>query len=160
MELTEEVKEAILAGAYGMTRDGRKVKYIGETTNEYYPLGFITVPEKLNHCHPFKNLNVIFITKDTWKGTVEKSDHNCDIVDFWVEPSSKVILELPKPFKPKFKETFFTITSNSAYRPLEVRQTYNADSSVDKELIEAGLCFKTKQDAQAWVDAFKKAFNE
>ena len=160
MELTEEVKEAILAGAYGMTRDGRKVKYIGETTNKYYPLGFVTVPEKLNHCHPFENLNVIFITKDTWKGTVEKPDHNCDIVGFWVEPSPKVTLELPKPFKPKKHEIYFTLTTVIPYGSLNVRQTYNAGSDPDKDLIEAGLCFKTEQDAQAWVDAFKKAFNE
>ena len=103
--LSKEVKEAILNGAYGMTRDGRKVKYIGETTNEYYPLGFVTVPKKLNHCRPFENLNVIFITKDTWKGTIEKPDHNCDIVGFWIEPTPIITLELPKPFKPKKTRT-------------------------------------------------------
>lgn len=158
MELTQEIKEAILNGAYGMTRDGRKVKYIGKTTNEYYPLGFVTVPEKLNHCKPFENLNVIFITEDTWKGTSGEYDHHCDIVGFWVEPTPKVTLELPKPFKPEKHEIYFTLTTDIPYGSLDVRQTYNAGSDPDKDLIEAGLCFRTKQDAQAWVDAFKKAF--
>lgn len=160
MELTQEIKEAILNGAYGMTRDGRKVKYIGKTTNEYYPLGFVTVPEKLNHCKPFENLNVIFITEDTWKGTSGEYDHHCDIVGFWVEPTPKVTLALPKPFKPKAKETYYTVTAATSYRPLEVRQTYNSSDQIDNDLINAGLCFRTEQDAQAWVDAFKKAYNE
>lgn len=158
MELTQEIKEAILNGAYDMTRDGRKVKYIGKTTNEYYPLGFVTVPEKLNHCKPFENLNVIFITEDTWKGTSGEYDHHCDIVGFWVEPTPKVTLELPKPFKPEKNEIYFTLTTDIPYGSLDVRQTYNAGSDSDKDLIEAGLCFRTEQDAQAWVDAFKKAF--
>ena len=158
--LNEQTKEAILNGAYGMTRDGRKVKYIGETTNEYYPLGFVTVPEKLNHCKPFENLNVIFITKDTWKGSLEERDHHCDIVDLWVEPTPKITLDLPKPFKPKKYELFFTLITTAPYSPLEVRQTFNAGSDLDKDLIKAGLCFRTEQDAQTWLEAFKKAFKE
>nr|DAY02127.1 MAG TPA: hypothetical protein [Caudoviricetes sp.] len=158
--LSKEVKEAILNGAYGMIRDGRKVKYLGETDNKCYPLSFITVPDKISHIKPYGGIDIIFSTEDTWKGTLEDRDHHCDIVGLWVEPTPTVTFELPKPFKPKKQEIFFTLISTAPYRPLEIRQTYNAGSDVDKDLIEAGLCFKTEQDAQTWVNAFKKAFNE
>ena len=158
--LSKEVKEAILNGAYGMIRDGRKVKYLGETDNKCYPLSFITVPDKISHIKPYGSINIIFSTEDTWKGTLEDIDHHYDIVGLWVEPTPTVTFELPKPFKPKKQEIFFTLISTAPYRPLEIRQTYNAGSDVDKDLIEAGLCFKTEQDAQAWLDAFKKAFKE
>lgn len=85
--LSKEVKEAILNGAYGMTRDGRKVKYLGETINKSYPLGFITVPDKISHIKPYNGIDVIFSTEDTWKGTLEDVDHQCDIVGLWVEPT-------------------------------------------------------------------------
>lgn len=158
--LSKEVKEAILNGAYGMTRDGRKVKYLGETINKSYPLGFITVPDKISHIKPYGGIGIIFSTEDTWKGTLKDRDHHCDIVGLWVESTPTVTLDLPKPFKPKAREIYFTVTASTSYKPLEVRQTYNAGSDVDKDLIKAGLCFKTEQDAQAWLDAFKKAFKE
>lgn len=160
MELTQKTKQAILDGAYAMTRNGCKVRYLCNSTNPVYPLVFIIIPPKLNHYNPSKDIDTILITEDTWRATIHPELNDSDIVGLWVEPTSKVTLELPKPFKPKKQETFFTLTSTAPYRPLEVRGTYNADSEVDKNLIEAGLCFKTEQDAQAWVDAFKKAFNE
>lgn len=107
MELTQKTKQAILNGAYGMTRDGRKVKYLGETINKSYPLGFITVPDKISHIKPYNGIDVIFSTEDTWKGTLEDVDHQCDIVGLWVEPTSKVTLGLPKPFKPKKNKKSF-----------------------------------------------------
>lgn len=67
--LSKEVKKAILNGAYGMTRDGRKVKYLGETINKSYPLGFITVPDKISHIKPYNGIDVIFSSEDmplTW----------------------------------------------------------------------------------------------
>lgn len=55
--LSKEVKEAILNGAYGMTREGRKVKYLGETDDKCYPLSFITVPDKISHIKPYGGID-------------------------------------------------------------------------------------------------------
>ena len=160
MKLTQEIKQAILDGAYAMTRNGCKVRYLCNSTNPVYPLVFIIIPPKLNYHNPSEDIDTILITGDTWRATIHPEPNDSDIVGLWVEPTLKVTLGLPKPFKPKAKETYYTVTAATSYRPLEVRQTYNANSEVDKDLIEAGLCFRTEQDAQAWVDAFKKAFNE
>lgn len=162
MELTQEIKEAILNGASAMTRDGQKVKYVGKSTLSALNLTFIMLPtEPFNYYKPFEGINIIFVDDKHFKAipsTME--DHRHDIIGLWVEPTPAVTLDLPKPFKPKKQEPFFTLISTAPYRPLEVRQTYNAGGEVDTDLIEAGLCFRTEQDAQAWVDAFKKAFKE
>ena len=78
-------------------------------------------------------------------------------IGMWQEPTPTVTVTLPKPFKPKVQETYFTITSDASYRPLNVRQTYNAGCSLDEDLVEAGLCFRTEEDAQAWIDAMIEA---
>lgn len=162
MELTQEIKQAILDGAFAMTRDGQKAKYVGESTLNALSLTFIVLPTKpFNYYKPFEGINIIFVDDKHFKAipsTME--DHRHDIVGLWVESTPTVTLDLPKPFKPKKQELFFTLISTAPYKPLEVRQTYNAGCDVDTNLIEAGLCFKTEQDAQAWADAFKKALNE
>lgn len=157
--LDAKTKDAILNGAFAVTRDGRKVKYIGKTVSKNYPLAFVTVPEVIELDYNLSKVKIIFIT-DTWKGTIDNEDYPFDIISLWNEPTPKVKLELPKPFKPKLKETFFTVSAPTSYRPLKVHETYNSGSTVDNELIEVGLCFKTAEDAQAWVDAFKQALGE
>ena len=162
MELTQEIKEAILNGASAMTRDGQKVKYVGKSTLSALSLTFIMLPtEPFNYYKPFEGINIIFVDDKHFKAipsTME--DHRHDIIGLWVEPTPKVTLDLPKPFKPKTQETYYTVTADTSYRPLEVRQTYNSNHQIDDDLMEAGLCFRTEQDAQTWVDAFKKAFYE
>lgn len=48
---------------------------------------------------------------------------------------------LPKPFKPKKGDTFFYLTSDG------------------KEDSSDGNCFRTREDAQAWLDAMKNALD-
>lgn len=154
-----ETKDAILNGAYGVTRNGCKVKYIGKSSLSELKLTFIKLPnEPINYYKPFEDINVIFVDDVNFKAIPSTMEDNYnDIVGLWIEPTPKVTLELPKPFKPKFKEPYFTITASAAYTPLGVRKTHYLDDSVDMNFIESGLCFKTKEDAQAWLDAFKKA---
>lgn len=157
--LDNEIKNAILNGAFAVTRSGDKVQYIGKSSMPDLNLSFIQLPsEPINYYKPFEDINVIFVDDVNFKAipSTMEDNHN-DIVGLWVEPTPKVTLELPKPFKPKLKETFFTVSAPTSYRPLEVRETYNSGNTIDNELIEVGLCFKTEEDAQAWIDAFKKA---
>lgn len=41
--ISENDKQAILGGAYGVSRGGVKVKFIGMTNNTDYPYQFITL---------------------------------------------------------------------------------------------------------------------
>lgn len=159
--LTEQDKKAILNGAYAVTRNGNKVKYIGKSSLDALSLTFLMLPsESINYYKPFEDINIIFVDDDYFKASPPKENHHHDIVGLWIEPTSKVTLELPKPFKPKKNENFYTITSDSKYSYPEVVNIYNIGTQEDKLLVEGGLCFRTEQDAQAWLDAFKKALNE
>lgn len=160
--LNEGIKEAILNGAYGVTRNGCKVKFIGKSTLPSLELTFVVLPiGNINYYKPFNDINIIFVNEESFKAIPSTMEDNpYDIVGLWIEPSPKVILELPKPFKPKKNETFFTFTSDASYIPLTVRKTYNTGGSIDARLIEAGLCFRTERDAQAWVDALKGLVDE
>ena len=91
-----------------------------------------------------------FTNAEIW----DEHDLVVDDIEMWEEPKIS-IEDLPKPFKPKSKETYYTITTNAPFRPLEIRQTYNANCSIDRDLIQAGLCFKTEQDAKKWLDFMK-----
>lgn len=77
-----------------------------------------------------------------------------DIIGMWEEPKIS-IEDLPKSFKPQAKETYYTITTSAPFRPLEIRQTYNAGYTLDGDLIESGFCFRTEEDAQKWLDFMK-----
>lgn len=70
MKLTQEIKQAILDGAYAMTRNGCKVRYLCNSTNPAYPLVFIIIPPKLNYHNPSKDIDTILITGDTWRATI------------------------------------------------------------------------------------------
>lgn len=60
--LEQEIKNAILEGAFAMTRDGRKVQYIGKSSMSDLNLSFIQLPsEPINYYKPFEDINVIFV---------------------------------------------------------------------------------------------------
>lgn len=160
--LEQEIKNAILEGAFAMTRDGRKVQYIGKSSMSDLNLSFIQLPsEPINYYKPFEDINVIFVDDIHLKAipSTLEDNHN-DIVGLWVEPTKKVTFELPQPFRPKPKKTYYTLTGKAKYSTLEVGKTCHTNGTLDKALIEAGLCFRTEADAQAWIDAFKTALED
>jgi hypothetical protein len=73
------------------------------------------------------------------------------------ESSSKsdtITVTLPKPFKPKQGETYYSITQYS-----EGVDTMHANR-LDHGSILNGNCFRTESDAQAWLDAMKNALDD
>lgn len=157
--LDNETKDAILNGALAVTRNGRKVQYIGKSSIPDLNLSFIQLPsEPINYYRPFEDINVIFVDDVHFKAIPSTMEDNYnDIVGLWSEPTKTIQLDLPTPFKPNIQEVYFTVTGSVSFTALKVHETYNANSATDRELIEAGLCFRTKEDAQAWINAFKKA---
>lgn len=87
-------------------------------------------------------------------------DDFVDDIEMWEEPTPTVTLTLPKPFKPKLKEQYFTIVAKDKYSPLFVEETANFGTPIDSDSIKNGNCFRKEKDAQAWIDAMKDAVYE
>lgn len=78
-----------------------------------------------------------------------------DIIGMWEELKSDTItVTLPKPFKPKQGETYYSITPDG-----EGVDTLHA-IRLDHGSILNGNCFRSKADAQAWQDAMKSALDD
>lgn len=81
-------------------------------------------------------------------------DNASDIIAMWEEPKIS-IEDLPKPFKPATQEQYFTITSKYKYDLLYVEETANFNTPIDNNLINQGNAFRTREDAQKWLDFMK-----
>lgn len=88
--------------------------------------------------------NLYFASRETewefYKDTTQKSD--------------TITVTLPKPFKPKQGETYYSITPDG-----EGVDTLHA-IRLDHGSILNGNCFRSKSDAQAWLDAMKNALDD
>lgn len=143
--------KAALNGEPVMLRGGNKA-YIGHKTPDCYvykngekikfPLhGFIIAED-----------NKIEVTSVVWNinGRVYKDDvdDEFDIIGMWEEPKIS-IEDLPKPFKPEFGESFYYVYGS------RIENLILNINSYDEELIESGNCFRTREDAQKWLDFMK-----
>lgn len=79
---------------------------------------------------------------------------NGDIVGMWEEPKIS-IKDLPKPFKPKKGETYYYIHPHETNFYLDVYETTFNDCRFDEILSDTGNCFRTREDAQKWLDFMK-----
>ena len=70
-----------------------------------------------------------------------------DIIGMWEEPKIN-IEDLPKPFKPEENELYFYIGNGYVCRNLFW-------SGIDENLAKNAQCFKTREDAQKWLDFMK-----
>lgn len=77
-----------------------------------------------------------------------------DIVGMWEEPTPTVTLTLPKPFKPKQDEIYYSISD------LYIKPEKNVARCLTASSIKNGNCFRKEEDAQAWIDAMKNALSE
>ena len=71
-----------------------------------------------------------------------------DDIAMWEEPKIS-IEDLPKPFKPEENEVYYVISPNH-----EEPQRYKA-RCLDHCSIQNGNCFRTREDAQKWLDFMK-----
>ncbi|MDN3211522.1 hypothetical protein [Haemophilus sp. SZY H51] len=79
-----------------------------------------------------------------------ESYHPNDIIGMWEEPKIS-IEDLPKPFKPKNGESYYYICG----RTIEYMRNYAEVSTFDSLSAQNGQCFRTKEDAQKWLDFMK-----
>lgn len=96
-----------------------------------------------------------YVSTTSWKLS-GKSIHcetmKYDIVSMWEEPKKQISIEdLPKPFKPKDGEPYFYIRGGFIAYESECCDTDNFDIAA----AERGGCYRTREDAQKWLDFMK-----
>lgn len=75
-----------------------------------------------------------------------------DIIGMWEEPKKQISIEdLPKPFKPKEDDEYFYINGGI----IEYESEFWNSSDFDIKASKRGGCFRTKEDAQKWLDFMK-----
>ena len=139
--------EAALNGEPVKLRNGRKavvqldLTEVGANLLTEYPLrGYVLEKEGIDPTCWNKEGKYIF----------DKGDHINDIVEMWEEPKIS-IEDLPKPFKPKNGESYYYICG----RTIGYISQYAEGSPFDSLSDQNGQCFRTKEDAQKWMDFMK-----
>lgn len=75
-----------------------------------------------------------------------------DIIEMWEEPKKQISIEdLPKPFKPKSGNGYYYINEYG----VQFIRHYNEDDDSDVGMAENAQCYRTKEDAQKWLDFMK-----
>lgn len=68
----------------------------------------------------------------------------------WEEPKIS-IEDLPKPFKPKSGDKYYYINEDG----ISIVRCYDEDDDSDVGMAENAQCYRTKEDAQKWIDFMK-----
>lgn len=140
--------EAALNGEPVMLRNGEKA-YIFKNIQDTHILDF-----KVDY--PLIGMMHNHAPVQTWSldGRISLvSDYsNGDIIGMWEEPKKQISIEdLPKPFKPKEDDEYFYINGGI----IEYESEFWNSSNFDIKALKRGGCFRTKEDAQKWLDFMK-----
>ena len=145
--------KAALNGEPVMLRNGKKA-YIGHKTPDNYVSDNGKEIKFPLHGYIIKAYNIIEVPYMFWNinGRAYKDgvDNASDIVGMWEEPKIS-IEDLPKPFKPKSCESYYYICG----RTIGYISKYAEVSPFDSLSAQNGQCFRTKEDAQKWIDFMK-----
>lgn len=141
--------KAALNGEPVMLRNGKKAFVVYDLRN--YPV----LMGKLGK----KPLNGIVFNEDgdeckyidvEWNEAGSNASVQFDIIGKWEEPKIN-IEDLPKPFKPQETESYYYINGGC----IGYRNEYRYSNLFDRYAAENGNCFRTKEDAQKWLDFMK-----
>lgn len=146
--------EAALAGKPVKLRNGQKAIIYYRTADEF------KLDENTPDTFPLKGM--VFDNKGylddssvTWRcnGRFRYSEDEWDIIGMLEEPKIS-IEDLPKPFKPKDGDVFYCIYEHG----IGCVKFYKDDDDVDVYvgLAENAQCFRTREDAQKWLDFMKR----
>lgn len=143
--------EKALAGEPVKLRGGFKAIIYYRVPDEFSHYGGSTEPYPLMGLI-FNKDGTIKLISANWKdcGSFTGRQGAFDIVGMWEEPKIS-IEDLPKPFKPKDGESYFYINGGSVDYEHEFWDTNNFDITA----AERGNCFRTREDAQKWLDFMK-----
>lgn len=143
--------EAALNGEPVMLRNGKKAIIYYCTPAEF------KFDENIPDSFPLKGMvfdlnGYLDDPSVSWRcnGSFRCSEDDWDIIGMWEEPKIS-IEDLPKPFKPKDGEPYFYITGGFIECESEFWDTNNFDIAS----AERGGCYRTREDAQKWLDFMK-----
>ena len=143
--------DAALNGEPVMLRNGKKA-YIGYKTPDYYVSDNGKEIKFPLHGYIIKAYNIIEIPYMFWNinGRAYKDgiDNASDIVGMWEEPKISVE-DLPKPFIPNHHQEYWVVSPDYV-EPQRYKARYLGHFS-----IQNGNCFRTREDAQKWLDFMK-----
>ena len=141
--------KAALSGEPVMLRNGKKAFVVYDLRN--YP----TLMGKLGK----KPLNGIVLNEDgdkckyidvEWNEAGSNASVQFDIIRMWQEP--KISIEyLPKSFKPKSGDKYYYINEYGT----SIVRCYDEDDDSDVGMAENAQCYRTREDAQKWLDFMK-----
>lgn len=78
---------------------------------------------------------------------------------FYKDPAPKsdtITVTLPKPFKPEQGQEFYFSSMDGKL----IVSNFDKNSALDCSLKSYGKCFRTSEDAKAWLDAMKNALDD
>lgn len=124
---------------------------------------YYRVPDELSYpggsTEPYPLIGIVFnkdgtikSASENWKdcGAYTVNQGDLDIVGMWEEP--KISIEgLPKPFKPKSGDRYYYINEYG----VQLARHYDKDDDSDAGMAENAQCYRTKEDAQKWIDFMK-----
>ena len=138
--------DAALNGEPVMLRNGEKA-YVFKNIQDTHILDF-----KVDY--PLIGMRHNHAPVQTWSldGRISLvSDYsNGDIIGMWEE--TKISIEdLPKPFKPKSGDKYYYINEDG----ISIVRCYDEDDDSDVGMAENAQCYRTREDAQKWLDFMK-----
>lgn len=141
--------KAALNGEPVMLRNGEKAFV------KYNLLDEVENLEIRDSVHPLigYRLQGTYVNTTSWELSGKSIHWNTlkyDIIGMYEEPKISVE-DLPKPFKPKNGESYYYICG----RTIEYMRKYAEVSPFDSLSAQNGQCFRTREDAQKWLDFMK-----
>lgn len=145
--------DAALNGEPVKLRNGNKAFICYKLSDDYKywdgsPINFNICGYILNFNGDIAMLNTAWTTGGKWTIDGVKSDR--DIIGMLEEPKIS-IEDLPKPFKPQATQRYYYIYGGYIGCEDEGRK----NNIFDERAAEKGNCFRTKEDAQKWLDFMK-----
>ena len=100
----------------------------------------------------FNKDGTIKSASENWKDCGSYTGNQCglDIIGMWEEPKISID-DLPRSFKPKDGEPYFYITGGF----IECESEFWDTNNFDMVSAERGGCYRTREDAQKWIDFMK-----
>ena len=124
---------------------------------------YYRVPDELSYpggsTEPYPLIGIIFnkdgtikSASENWKDCGSYTGNQCglDIIGMWEEPKISID-DLPRSFKPKDGEPYFYITGGF----IECESEFWDTNNFDMVSAERGGCYRTREDAQKWIDFMK-----
>lgn len=143
--------DAALNGEPVKLRNGQKAIIYYRTADEF------KLDENTPDTFPLKgmvfdNEGYLDDSSVTWRcnGSFRYSEDEWDIIGMWEEPKIS-IEDLPKPFTPEETQNYYYI--NGGY--IECEDEYASKNDFDSKATKRGNCFRTREDAQKWLDFMK-----